>query len=159
MSIVGNEPELIVNAQAVLGPEEPVLHAGVFEPQDSMNRTLNGQANGALVGGVAGAVVGGLLAHKAATAKEHVTSKVIVAVTDAHIHIVNWGDTPDPGRVAQTFDRSNTKVSIKHLGFARRLKLTDNETGTHLLLQGSAGRMISQSGPDQSVLDALAAAS
>lgn len=148
----GDEAALIANAQGVIGDGEIVRHAGVF------NRTGvdNGMINGDLLGGVAGAVIGGVIAHQHEKKAGLMSMRLIVAVTDEHIHVINWGDAPDPDRIAHTFDRATTKVASHRIAASRSLKLIDTETGVHIKLEGTAGKMLGQSGPDAAVIEALA---
>lgn len=148
----GDEAALIANAQGVIGDGEVVRHAGVFN-RPAVN---NGMINGDVLGGVTGALIGGVIAHEHEKQAGLMTMRLIVAVTDEHIHVINWGDAPDPDRIAHTFDRATTKVTTHHIAAARTLKLVDTETGVHIKLDGTAGRMLSQSGPDTAVIEALA---
>lgn len=150
-TIDGDEAALIANAQGVIGDGETVRQAGVFN-RPAVN---NGMIDGDILGGVTGAVIGGMLAHKSQSKNGLMTMKVIVAVTDEHIHVINWGEAADPNRIAHTFDRATTKVTSHHVGVSRSLKLADKESGVHIKLEGSAGRMLKQSGPDASVIEAL----
>lgn len=151
-SIEGDEAALIADAQGVIGDTEVVRQAGVF----TRSSVGNGMLDGDILGGVTGAVIGGLVEHQMAKKTGATTLRVIVAVTDQHIHVINWGSEADPDRIAHTFDRATTKVTSHRVGPGRSLKLRDKESGVHIKLDGGAAKMLDKSGPDASVFDALA---
>lgn len=162
MSEVGNENELIADAQQVIGDGETVRKAGVFGLQDLMHPMIAGQTVGALAGhalagtegAVAGVLLGGLLARKAAAEERGVTLKLIVAVTDTKVHVLNW-DNDQENRLVATFDRATTTVTVKHFGLSRIVTIDDSATETQMKLHASASRVMAQSGPDADVLTEL----
>lgn len=163
MTDKGNEEELIANALRTLGDEEEVLAAGMFGCQDLVAPEIAGQTSGALLGDAThnpggsaiGVLVGGLAAKKAAAEEKGITLKLVVAVTPTKIHILNWGEGTPEERHDIVFDRAHTEVKIKKWGLSRIIKLHDPDSGAGFNLQGSAGRLFSQSGPDKHVIEVL----
>lgn len=163
MPHVGDEAELIANAQPVVGVE-PIISAGVFGLQDLMlpwiaGGTAGGLAAGQLGGAMAGAagiLLGNLAAKHAAAKRAGVTLKLTVAVTASKIHVINWGDADDPTRIVASFDRETTTADVRKFGLSRIVALHDVATDTEMRLHASVARWTSQSGPDQDVLAELA---
>lgn len=163
MPAVGNETELIAEAQQVLGHEEIVLSAGVFGLADLMHDMVYGGTAGGLAAsmvagngaGAAGVLFGGLLAKHAAAKERGVTLKLIVAVTATKIHILNWDDGPGDDRQVACFNRATATVKVKHFGLSRIVTIDDAASGAHMKLHASASRAMAQSAPDQDVLAAL----
>ncbi len=162
MPAVGNETELIAEAQQVLGHEEIVLSAGVFGLQDlTYDMVYGGIAGGVaaeMIGGeevaAVGTLFGSLLAKKAAAEAQGVTLKLIVAVTAARIHVLNWNDSAGDRQVA-SFNRATATVKVKHFGLSRIVTIDDAASGAHMKLHASASPLTAQTGPDQDVLAAL----
>jgi hypothetical protein len=67
---------MIVDAEAVIGDGDPVLHAGAFGLQGFMQQTVGGPPSAA----------------KDAAELRPLTTKLIVAVTATRIHVLNWDE-------------------------------------------------------------------
>jgi hypothetical protein len=141
MTHVGNEAELIADAQRVLGDDEPVLHAGSFCLQGFMKQTV-------------GNVPGGEAAKRAAELQP-MTMYLIVAITPTKIHVVSWYTGDRPQRIVASFQRATTTAKIKHWGPRRVLSLKDMRTGAEMNLGATTGRMFASYGPDEAVLTEL----
>jgi hypothetical protein len=160
--------DLIAAAQEAIGSEETVRAAGVFGLQDDYRAITAGGlvtsiampdgGNPALAGieGAAGVELG----RQANAARQRVTVRMLVAVTDRTIHVFAL---PMAGDVPQTelmrFDRASTSVEIKKFGLSRRVKLTDRNDGRHLGLTGSTAPFSSVAKGDKAVLAQLASSS
>jgi hypothetical protein len=160
-----SEDQLIQEAQGILGDTEPVLAAGYFALHDLLVAQVVGGTTGAvgasMVDGTAGTALGagfGGLAAKKATAEAHgVTIQLIVAVTEAHIHVLNR-DTD--GRLADhvaAFDRATCDVHVTKFGLSRNVTLTDPASGARLELIGGVSPLAVTSKGDKAVLGLIAA--
>jgi hypothetical protein len=141
MTEVGNEDELIADAQRVLGDGDPVLHAGSFGLQGFMKQTV-------------GEVPGGEAAKRAAELQP-MTTRLIVAVTATKIQVITWYTGDLPQRIIASFSRATTTARIKHWGPRRVLSLEDWATGAVMNLGATTGKMFASLGPDEAVLTAL----
>ena len=143
MTHIGNEPELIAKAQAVIG-DDPVLVAGVFGCEELVASQVAGGTLGAMALGHAnplasgiGAAVGGYTLRAADARSQGMTLKLVVAVTASTIYVLNWSDDHGLDAVYRQFDRSSTTVAVKHFGLSRIVTLTDPATSDRL---GSTAR-------------------
>lgn len=160
MPAVGNQTELIADAQQELGHEEIVLNAGVFGLEDLTHDMVYGGTAGGLaasmIGGAeataVGTLFGSLLAKKAAAEARGVTLKLIVAVTAGRIHVLNWDDRAGDRQIA-CFNRATATVRVKHFGLSQIVTIDDAASGARMKLHAS--RVGEQSGPDAEVLAAL----
>jgi hypothetical protein len=162
---MGNEAELVARAQSVLGPEHPVLAAGIFGLQDNYAAiAVGGLASsavaaelpgGAMTDGIVGAA--GVHATREVVAQSKgVTVRMLVAVTDDSIHLFALSATgSEPGREVMTFSRATTRAEISKFGASRHLKLTDSAAGQEIGLTGSAAFFSSYAEADKAVLAAL----
>lgn len=161
-----DESAIIDEASQILGGDEQVLAAGYFGLHDLLGAQIAGGTAGALTGSMAtdaagagalGAGLGGAAAVKAYAESQGVTVQLIVAVTEAHIHVLNrdtGGRLPD--RVA-CLDRDDCDVEVKKFGLSRIISLTDRSSGATLQLHGAASPLSAQSKGDKAVLELIAA--
>ena len=171
-----NEADLIADAQAILGPDEDVLGAGIFGMANlALGQTAGvvagaapGRRAGALLDGVgafidnpllsgllagAGAYAGSHAGTHATAAAQGVSVRLLVAVTAEKIHVLNQDEKLET-EVA-SFRRDAVDVSVKRLGASRFLTLTDTETGDKIELHGAVGWMSAQAAGDKVVLAML----
>lgn len=162
-----DEKSLIEQATAALSEnniDEVVRGAGVFALANLVIAGGVGAAAGGLLAGSGGtgtdvlaSVAGSRVAEKAAAEAQGATIQILVAVTDAHIHLLN-GDTD--GRLAsefRSFDRASCDVSISKMGLSRHVHLADRDSGDAVVLTGSAGPFGVTAKGDKVVLALLAA--
>lgn len=160
-----NAPEMLrAKAQSVLGTDEPVLAAGIFGLQDGYRAITAGGLAGssigsAAVGGIAGGVVGNVAGMHAArelrAEAQGVTVRMLVAVTEQHIHILDWATGSGPSEVLRSFDRAGTDVEIKKFGLSRRITLHSSADGHMLALTGTTAAFSAEAKGDKAVLSAL----
>lgn len=159
------EDELIHEAQGILGDDEQVLAAGYFALRDLVGAQIAGGTAGAVggsfldstAGSAIGAGLGQMAAKKAYAESQGVTIQLIVAVTEAHIHVLNR-DTD--GRLADQvarFDRGSCQVGIEKFGLSRHVTLTDPASGASLQLVGGVSPLAVTAKGDKAVLGLLAA--
>jgi hypothetical protein len=159
-----SEDQLIAQAVSVIGDDEQVLAAGVFGLAELLVAATAGTVAGGVVGdvaagsdgNVAGAVLGGIAAKKAYAESQGATVKLLVAVTEQHIHILNQdtdGRLPD---VLATFVRAHAEVSITKMGLSRTIHLQDTVSGASLSLTGGLLPISPLAKGDKLVLDLLA---
>lgn len=159
----GDEEYLEAAAVAALG-DEPVLAAGIFSWAGLMAAQMAGTAGGGLAadviaGGsagadVVGAVVGGRAAVEATAAAEGMTVALLVAVTEASIHVLRW-EGEAAGAELHRFDRATTHVHVSKMGLSRIVKLEDDASGASFELHGSVAPFSVQSKPDKLVMHLL----
>ncbi len=164
---MNNPEELIVKAGAVLGSKVKVLAAGIFGLKDNYVAVGLGTAAGAGVGeavldnplatGVAGATA--MHATRSAIAASHgLTVRMLVAITDERIQVMDWATGSGPTKELLAFDRSSTDVKITKFGLSRHVELRDSATGQTLALSGTTAPFASESKGDKAVLKALSSA-
>lgn len=157
------QEEFTAVAQEMLG-DERVLAAGVFGLQDNYAAiAAAGAAEGLAMPGSANAVVQGAAdvatiegARQANAAAHGVTERMLVAVTDASIHV--FAMSPLGGKVEHrlmSFGRATTDVEVKKFGLSRRVNLTDRATGRELHLTGSTAPFSPEAKGDKAVLAVL----
>lgn len=142
-----DEDTLVSEATAVIGDRETVQGAGMFYPAVLSSASVKG----AMVGGLAGSAVsdatGNLLLETVgnvvgmtagrhemmdqAAADAHLSTELIVAVTNEHIYVLNRDTSTGLPPIACAFDRATAEVTIKKSGLMRRITLAgpgdDNE--------------------------------
>lgn len=156
----------IAEAQELLGSGERVEAAGIFGLQDDYKAiALGGLATATVTpdgGGPAFAGIGTaanleITRHREADA-QGVTVRMLLAVTASQIHVFSMKEFGGgPQQLLMSFDRGRTQVEVKRFGLARRVKLTDPETGQHLGLTGNTARFTYGAKGDKAVLEALGA--
>jgi len=155
---------LTAAASGALGTE--VEAAGIFGLQDLMWAQMAGGTLGALggdalapgaCGSALGAAIGGRLAKEEAARALGMTVQLLVAVTDAHIVILNWETGDHAGREVMRFARAAARVSVAGFGLSRIVTIADPGSGRDIRLHASAAPFRPQSKPDAAVLRALAA--
>jgi len=160
-----NDHELVEKAQAVLGPGEAVVAAGIFGLKD--NYAVVGTATAAGTGlsdvlldsPLAGAVGGAAAMHasrSAVAASKGLTGRMLVAVTSERVRVLDWVTGSGPTTELLAFDRSSTEVTITKFGLSRRLELHESTGGLSLSLTGSTAPFAAESKSDKKVLKALA---
>lgn len=149
-------------AEAFLGG--PVLAAGIFGLQDDAVAVTLGGAGataaletmadpGPLADGAV-AAAGIHVARAAHAAAQGLAVRMLVAVTDGTIHVLDYAD----GTVSREFlrfDRSTAQVHVTRFGASRRIRLEDPQSGEHLEITGSTGLLSSESAADKTVLALL----
>lgn len=160
---MNNEADLIAKAAAVIGPDEPILAAGIFGLKDDYLQT--GAA--AVAGGEVGALVGDSttsalasvaalhMARDAKAAEDGVTVRMLLAVTATRIHVLDWETGSGPTGELRSFGRATTAVQITKFGLSRHLALHDTATGQDLTLTGTIAFYVSESKGDKTVLELL----
>jgi len=159
-----SEEDLVAEATTSIGGSDQVLAAGVFGLQDLLGVAMVGSAAGGAVGDVvgggagnlAGAVLGGIAAKRAYAESQGMTLQLIVALTAAHIFVLNRdsdGRLPD---VVATFDRPTCEVTINKLGLSRIVHLKDGASGETLVLTGTTMPLSQLAKGDQVVVQLLA---
>jgi len=156
--------DLTATAQDLIGTDEQVTAAGVFGLQDNYaaitaagaveSVAMPNSAGPALEG--VGAAVGVEAARQANAAAKGVTVRMLVAVTDASIHV--FAMSPLGGQVERqlmTFPRATTDVEVKKFGLSRHLNLTEQGSGQELHLTGSTAPFSPEAKGDKAVLAAL----
>ena len=149
MTHVGSVPELVADAQRVLGDDDPVLVAGAFYLQGFMKQTVGNPPPGALADGE------DVDTWRRAAELQPMTMRLIVAVTATKIHVLTWETGDHPQRIVASFTRATTTATRKHYGTRRVLRLEDSATGAEMNLSASTGRMFPSTGPDDEVLAEL----
>jgi hypothetical protein len=155
--------EFTAVVQEMLG-DERVIAAGVFGLQDNYAAiAAAGATEGLAMPGSANAVVQGAAdvatiegARQANAAAHGVTERMLVAVTDASIHV--FAMSPLGGKVEHrlmSFGRASTDVEIKKFGLSRRVHLRDRGSDRKLELIGTTARFARQSKGDKAVLAEL----
>lgn len=162
-----NDPvELIDKANAILGPDEGVLAAGIFGLKDNYVTVGAAGAVGAgltdvIVDNPLAGAVGGAAAmqagRSAAAASNGLTVRMLIAVTSDRIRVLDWATGSGPTRELLSFDRSSTDVKVTKFGLSRHVELGDPTTGQSLSLSGSTAPFASESKGDKAVLKALTA--
>ncbi len=155
----------MAKATAVLGPDEPLLAAGIFALQDgylalAAGATIGSEVTslaggGALLGGV-GAAAGMHVARDARAASQGLTERMLVAVSAEHIHILDWVTGSGPTRVLRTYVRASTDITMKRFGLSRHVTLHDRASDHSLKLSGTTARISAEAGGDKAVLAVLA---
>jgi hypothetical protein len=164
MRDMNSSTELISKSRTILGDGTEIVAAGIFGLQDDPPIVS--------VAGVAGAGVGDLLAADPAVAaatgagaihaaratvaaSQGLTVRMLVALSDTRIHILDWMTGTGPTRVMLSFERARTEVRVKRFGLSRRLMLRDTVSGRTLALTGTTAFFASESKGDKSVLRLL----
>jgi len=152
-------------AESFLGTEETVRAAGIFGLQDDYAAiAVAGAATGLALGAVgsdnpilAGATAG-LTVHATRDAmakRQGLTTRMLVAVTDRSIYVLDYPDSGIPTQEFFCFDRVHCTVQITKFGASRHLNLAEPATGEHIGLTGSTGFLSSVSKGDKAVLEIL----
>lgn len=162
---MASEQELVAAAERLLGAEAGVRGAGIFGLQDDYAAiAVAGAATGlglAAVGAddpVAQAVTAGVTVHAtrdAAARAKGLSVRMLVAVTDDAIHILDYPDSGTPSTEFMRFDRGTCAVQITKFGASRHLNLADPGTGQQIGLTGSTGFLSSVAAGDKVVLGLL----
>lgn len=160
-----HESELVAKAEQALGDGHSVIAAGVFGLQDNyVGVTLGGIAAGAAAEGLPGGATTGAVAAAAGihvarqvnAESKGVTVRMLVAVTDTHIHLFSLGAVSnDPGHELLRFDRATTTCKESSFGASRHLTLTDSASGHEIGLTGSAAFFSAYAEGDKAVLQTL----
>lgn len=160
-----NDPvDLISKASAVLGDGEPVMAAGIFALKDDhlavgVGGVAGAGAGDAIFDGPLATAVGGAAAmhatRSAIAASQGLTVRMLVAITPAHIRLLDWITGSGPSEVLASFDRHATTVKVTKFGLSRHVELTDPASGRSLVLTGSTAPFVSESKGDTAVLRAL----
>ena len=160
-----SEEQLREIAQSVIG-SEPVLAAGAFWPNGASQETMeHGTVGGHKLGAVVGPSIGqvtalaGAFAGRGEAETFEMAKPLITAVTETQIYVVEPPSGNEPARTFKTFDRPTTKVVIKRRGFGRIVVLDDNTSDVHLRLHAEPVKGLARTGPQRSVLAAIARAS
>ncbi|KLR62590.1 hypothetical protein IMCC26207_10283 [Actinobacteria bacterium IMCC26207] len=166
---MNDEPELIAKAEQILGVEastpDPVLAAGIFGLQDDYAATAVASVAGAGIAeavtenSLAAGVGAGVAIHATRTARagsQGLTVRMLVAVTDSSIHILDWVTGSGPTKKLLTFDRGNTEVQITKFGLSRHVNLRDTGAGTSLALTGTTLAFSAEAKGDKLVMHLLA---
>jgi hypothetical protein len=141
-----------------------VIAAGIFGLQDNYGLITAAGAATAVTTDAAGidnpvadGVAGAAAVHAAREVNAQAQGldvRMVVAVTESTIHILNWHDGACTKQFAQ-FDRATARVEITRFGASRRVTLADAQTGQELHLTGSTGFLSSESAGDKLVLALL----
>ncbi len=139
-----DEDSLVQEAAQVIGDRETVHGAGMFYPTALSGASIEG----ATVGGLAGSTVGGntgnivgMIAGRhavmdAAAENAHLSTELIVAVTDEHIYVLNRDTSNGLPPVARTFGRATAEITIKKHGLMRRVTITEPGTDQEIEVTG-----------------------
>jgi hypothetical protein len=162
---MGHE-DYVAEAQQLIGPGETVEAAGVFGLQDDYKEiALGGVAAAVATPADAGPALAGIggaaaidVARRENAAAQGVTVRMLLAVTESSVHVFSMPAMGGgPQKLLMSFDRGHTEVETKRFGLARRVKLTDPQTGQHLGLTGNTARFTYGAKGDKAVLEALGA--
>lgn len=152
-------------ARGFLGPDETIRAAGIFGLQDdyaaiavagaAIGLALDavGSDNPLLAGATAGLTVHAT--RDAMAKRQGLTTRMLVAVTDRAIHVLDYPSSGVPTREFFCFDRDSCTVQITKFGASRHLNLAEPATGEQVGLTGSTGFLSSVSKGDKSVLELL----
>jgi hypothetical protein len=164
-----DESTLISEARTVIGDGEEVLAAGIFGLQDDYAKiAVAGVATGAAAsalhvsGPLAQGTVNAATLHETRrlNAEAHgLTTRMLVAVTPAAIHILDRTDLGSTTRELMRFERASTAVQVTKFGLSRHLNLADESAGTRVGLTGSAAVFSPEAAGDKLVLHVLSAPS
>ena len=156
--------DLKLAAQAVLGAEEEVLAAGIFELEDSLASLTKGSFAAAMtmpsdlspvLNGVGNVAALEVARHKEAESKG-LTERMMVAVTPGSVHLLaltRFGK--DPERELMSLERSGLEVKVKRFGLSRKLFLTSRASGDTLKLIGTTVGHGDKAEGDKAVLETL----
>jgi hypothetical protein len=148
--------------------QAPVLAAGIFGLQDNYGAITLGGIVGSTAADAAADVVGAAGsplatgigaaagihgAREANAAAQGLTVRMLVAVTEIEIVVMEWHDDA-PGRTLATFDRATSHVTVTKFGASRRVTLA-TPAGQELHLTGSTGFLSSEAAADKTVLALL----
>lgn len=157
--------QLIAAAQQYLGDAQTVLGAGVFGLQDDYAAiTVAGAATGLALDAmdsndpVASALTAGLTVHAtrdAVARSKGLSVRMLVAVTDEQIHIMDYPESGHPSVEYMVFERNTAVVQITKFGASRHLNLAEPSTGQQLGLTGSTAFFSSVAAGDKMVLHLL----
>lgn len=162
-----DEQALINDAAAAIGGDQEILAAGIFGLRDDYAKiAVAGLATGAAAdalgatsplaqGAVAGATVHETRRLNAES--KGVTTRMLVAVTAAAIHVLDRTELGATTRELLRFDRATTAVQVTRFGLSRHLDLADEGAGTSIGLTGSAAPFSPEAAGDKLVLHLLSA--
>jgi hypothetical protein len=103
-------------------------------------------------------IVGGEAIHAARTsmaASQGLTVRMLVALSEAQIHVLDWRTGSGPTKVLLSFERTRTEVRIKKYGLSRHLTFRDTASGRALALTGTTAFFSAESKGDKSVIHLL----
>jgi len=150
-----------------IGMSETVLAAGVFGHALPSNAELATAAAAAsslphggdsVVGGVIGAIenVTAMNAVQAMDAqRDGLAVRMLVAVTDSRIYLLDWTPGSGPKLILKTMDRTTTDVTVQHFGLSRRIELLDHGTGVDAHIVGTTAMFSAEAPGDKAVLSLL----
>lgn len=158
-----SEAQLTEHAHDVLGDDAPIVAAAAFWPngatQETIERgTVGGHHLGTVFGPVLGAYValaGAMVGRGAPDDAYALATPLLVAVTQAAIHVIVPGSAEAPARLLETFTRATTHVRVKRRGFGRVVLLDDDTADRHFRLHAEPVRGLARSGPQRHVLAEL----
>jgi hypothetical protein len=156
--------DLINQAATVLaGMDEPIRAAGIFGHANPSNVEM------AVAGGAAASAPGSsnplvdMVENATAmqavavadAARDGLTVRMLLAVTDTRIFVMDWTTGSGPSRVLDTLDRVTTDIEVRHFGLSRRVELTDHASGRVLHLVGATAAFSPEAAGDKAVLKVL----
>jgi hypothetical protein len=161
---MNSSTELISKSRTILGHGTEIVAAGIFGLQDD---PLVVSSAGVVEAGVGDLIsdnpamaaatgAGAMHAARATVAtSQGLTLRMLVALSDTRIHILDWLTGAGPTRELLSFERTRTEVRVKKFGLSRRLTLRDPVSGQSLALTGTTAFFASESKGDKSVLSML----
>ncbi len=158
--------DLVSRAQALLGSDQLILSAEIFGLKDTFATEAFASLAGAQTGTLlvtrpesspSGKAVAVHATRHAAAERRGLSLRMLVVVTPAEIHILDWSADSGPTRILMSFDRATTEVAVHRLGLHRRVTLHDRTTGRVIPLIGTRGRRGAAAHGGRSVLAALGA--
>jgi hypothetical protein len=161
---MNSSTELISKSRTILGDGTEIVAAGIFGLQDDPLAVSTAGVVGAGVGDLisdnpvmaAATGAGAMHAARATVAgSQGLTVRMLVALSDTRIHILDWLTGAGPTRELLSFERTRTEVRVKKFGLSRRLTLRDTVSGQSLALTGTTAFFASESRGDKSVLSLL----
>lgn len=146
-------PDPLTAARALL-PTEQFDAVGVFAVQD---QTL---AAGLLGAEAVAAATASLIrpTRELALYEPWLPTSVLVALSPASVHILDWHPQAGASREVARFDREHTSVAVEASGKGRRLTLTDMRTGYRLPLTATVSRLNAYGSGARKVLAGIAPA-
>lgn len=154
-------------ASDATGLAEQVLAAGIFGHALPSNAELAtaGAAAGSLPHGGDNPLGDAMEAVENVTAmnavqamdaeRDGLTVRMLVAVTDSRIYLLDWQTGSGPTRILKTLGRATTDVTVEHFGLSRRVELVDHSTGEDVHIVGAAAFFSPEAAGDKAVLALL----
>jgi hypothetical protein len=161
---MNSSTELISKSRTILGDGTEIVAAGIFGLQDDPLAVSTSGVAGAGLGDLvtdnpimaAASGAGAMHAARATGAgSQGLTVRMLVALSDTRIHILDWLTGAGPTQELASFERTRTEVRVKKFGLSRRLTLRDTVSGRSLALTGTTAFFASESKGDKSVLRLL----